>query len=341
MYRKNQTVRLAGVLVSALLAAAFSQNAAAQGAANQSAVRTVNIGLGYIPNVQFTPFYVADKLGYFKAEGLNVKYQHGYVSELMPLLLQGKLDFVVGDPEDAIFARTQGADVKYVMAMYQKIPVTVFSLPARSIGSVADLKGKTVGIPGTFGSSYFALGALLDSGKLKESDIKLASIGFTQLEAVRSGKVDAAVGYVNNEVVQLAAAGIKADTLDVTAAYPMVGVGLMTTSKTLGGNNTLGSDIAKKVVRAAQRGLKFTVASPAAAFKLAQPVFGTGGGGLDVLRASVPLMQSPVTASSGLGFSDPVAWSRAVAYLQKSGKVPASFKPTDFYSNTLISKTMK
>ncbi|WP_424951052.1 ABC transporter substrate-binding protein [Deinococcus sp.] len=327
MYRKNQTVRLAGVLVSALLAAtsAFAQ----------TTPRTVNIGLGYIPNVQFTPFYVADRLGYFRAEGLNVKYQHGYVSELMPLLLQGKLDFVVGDPEDAVFARAQGADVKYVMAMYQKVPVTVFSLPGKNIRDVADLKGKTVGIPGTFGSSYFALGALLDSARLKESAIRLASIGFTQLEAVRSGKVDAAVGYVNNEVVQLAAAGIKANTLDVTAAYPMVGVGLMTTGK------TLGSDFAKKVVRAAQRGLKFTVADPAQAFKLAFPVFGTGGGSLSVLRASVPLIQSGVTAQNGLGFSDPAAWSKAVAYLQKSGKVPASFKATDFYSNALISKTMK
>jgi NitT/TauT family transport system substrate-binding protein len=335
MYRKNQTVRLASVLVSALLAATSIQSAAAQSTAPKTAVRTVNIGLGYIPNVQFTPFYVADKLGYFKAEGLNVKYQHGYVSELMPLLLQGKLDFLVGDPEDAIFARTQGADVKYVMAMYQKIPVTVFSLPGKNIGSVADLKGKIVGIPGTFGSSYFALGALLDSARLKESDIRLASIGFTQLEAVRTGKVDAAVGYVNNEVVQLAAAGIRANTLDVTAAYPMVGVGLMTTGK------TLNSDTARKVVRAAQRGLKFTVANPAAAFKLAQPVFGTGGGGLDILRASVPLIQSSVTAQNGLGFSDPAAWSKAVAYLQQSGKVPASFKPTDFYSNALISKTMR
>ena len=195
----------------------------------QSAPRTVNIGLGYIPNVQFTPFYVADKLGYFKAEGLNVKYQHGYISELMPLLLQGKLDFVVGDPgRRHLCPNVQGADIQYVMAVYQKVPVTVFSLPGKNIGAVADLKGKTVGIPGPFGSSYFALGALLDSAKLKESDIKLASIGFTQLDAVRSGKVDAAVGYVNNEVVQLAASGIKADTLDVTAAYPMVGVGMMT-----------------------------------------------------------------------------------------------------------------
>jgi len=331
MRRRSQTVRLAVVLVSALLAT----SASSQTAATQTAARTVNIGLGYIPNVQFTPFYVADQLGYFRAEGLNVKYQHGYVSELMPLLLQGKLDFLVGDPEDAIFARTQGADVKYVAAMYQKIPVTVFSLPGKNIDAVADLKGKTVGVPGTFGSSYFALGALLDSAKLRESDIRLASIGFTQLEAVRSGRVDAAVGYVNNEVVQLAAAGIRASTLDVTAAYPMVGVGLMTQDK------TLGSDVARKVVRAMQRGMKFTVANPSQAFKVALPVFKSGGGSLEVLKASVPLMQSAITAQSGLGYSDPAAWTKAVAYLQKSGKVPASFKPTDFYSNALISKTMR
>ncbi len=333
MYTKNQTVRLASALVSVLLAAALPVQA-------QSAVRTVNIGLGYIPNVQFTPFYVADKLGYFKAEGLNVKYQHGYVSELMPLLLQGKLDFLVGDPEDAVFAKTQGADVKYVMAMYQKVPVTVFSLPGKNIRSAADLKGRTVGIPGTFGSSYFALGALLDSAKLQESEIRLASIGFTQLEAVRSGKVDAAVGYVNNEVVQLAAAGVKASTLDVTGAYPMVGVGLITTGKTLNGAAAQDS-LARKVVRAAQRGLKFTVADPAQAFKVASPVFGTGGGTLAVLKASVPLMQSALTTRSGLGYSDPAAWTKAVAYLQKSGKVPGSFKAADFYSNALISKTMR
>ena len=55
-------------------------------ASAQAAPRTVTIGLGYVPNVQFTPFYVADKLGYYAAEGVQVKFQHGYVSELMPLL---------------------------------------------------------------------------------------------------------------------------------------------------------------------------------------------------------------------------------------------------------------
>jgi NitT/TauT family transport system substrate-binding protein len=318
----------------ALLAAASASAQTTSQATSQAAPRTVNIGLGYIPNVQFTPFYVADTLGYFKAEGLNVKYQHGFVSELMPLLLQGKLDFIVGDPEDAVFARNQGAQVKYIMAMYQKIPVTVFS--TKPLNSVADLKGKTLGLPGPFGSTYNAVQALLDSAGLKEgSDVKLASIGFTQLDAVRAGRVDAAAGYVNNEVVQLRAAGTRVYTLDVTAAYPMVGVGLITLDK------NLKTDLARKVVRASQRGLKFTITDPARAFKLAQPTFGAGGGTLDILKASTPLMTGAFTRVNGIGASDPSAWNKAVAALVKQGNLPAGAKATDFYTNTLVSKTIR
>lgn len=296
--------------------------------------RTVNIGLGYIPNVQFTPFYVADKLGYFKAEGLNVKFQHGYISELMPLLLQGKLDFVVGDPEDAIFARNQGAPVKYVMAVYQKSPVTVFGL--KPLNAVGDLKGKTVGIPGPFGSSYSAIQAVLDEAGLQDGkDVKLATIGYTQLEALKAGRVDAAVGYINNDVVQLRSGGQKVYTLDTASAYPMVGAGIITTDKNLTG------DLAKKVVRASQRGLKFTVTNPAQAFKIGQEVFGKNGGTLEVLKASTPLMTSSYTAQSGLGASNPANWTKAVAALVKQGKLPATAQAGEFYTNTLISKALK
>lgn len=300
----------------------------------QGTARPVTIGLGYVPNVQFTPFYAADRLGYYRAEGVDVKFQHGYVSELMPLLLQGKLDFIVGDPEDAIFARNQGAPVRYVMAMYQKAPVTVFS--TQPLRSAADLRGKTLGIPGTFGSSYAATRALLDAAGLREGrDVQLATIGFTQLDAVRAGRVDAAVGYVNNEVVQLRNAGQKVYTLDVAAAYPMVGAGIITLDKTLTG------DLARRVVRASQRGLKFTVADPARAFKVAQPVFGTGGGTPDILRASTPLMQSAYTRANGLGASDPAAWTKAVAALVKQGSLPAGTRANTFYTNSLVSKTVR
>ena len=307
--------------------------AAVSGASAQN--RTVTIGLGYFPNVQFTPFYVADTLGYFRAEGLNVKFQHGFINELMPLLLQGKLDFVVGDPEDAIFAKTQGADVKYVMTMYQKSPVTVFSLSP--LASAAALKGKTIGIPGPFGSSYNAVRALLDDAGLNDGrDLKLATVGFTQVEAVQAGRVDAAVGYVNNDVLNLArVSGKKVYTLDISSTYPMVGAGLIGSARSLAG------DLPEKVVRASQRGLKFTVADPARAFTVARPVFGAQGGTLDILKASTPLMTSAWTQQSGLGSSNPAAWTKAVAALVTQGSLKAGARATDFYTNAYISKTLK
>ena len=304
-----------------------------KGAAAPGGARpVVTIGLGYIPNVQFTPFYVAETLGYYREAGFDVKFQHGYVTELMPLLLRGKLDFVVGDPEDAVFARQQGAPLKYVMAMYQKSPVTLFSL-----SPLNDLRGKTLGVPGPFGSSYHALQALLASRKLSAGrDVKLVTIGFTQQEAVRTGRVSAATGYLNNDVVLLGrATGRRVYTLDLSAAYPMVGVGLITQEKTL---NTAR---ARAIVRASQRGLSYTLKSPAQAYALARPRFGEAGGDLGILKASLPLMTSAYTRQRGLGALDPAAWRGAVAALVQQGKLPAGTKPETFYSNALIDPALR
>ncbi len=94
------------------------------------------------------------------------------------------------------------------------------------------------------------------------------------------------------------------------------------------------------MVRASQRGLKFTVADPARAFKLAQPVFGKSGT-LDILKASTPLMTSAYTAANGIGASSPDAWTKAVAALVKQGKLPAGAKAAEYYTNQFVSKTLK
>lgn len=151
----------------------------------------VRVGLGYIPDVQFAPFYAAVVEGLYARQGLEVEFQHGFVSELYPLLAQGRLDFVVGDAEDVIALRTQNPQVtpfKYVMAMYQSVPNALFSLAEKNIRSVRDLKGKTIGMPGMFGVSLTSLQAILRAAGLKESDVKILQIGFTQAEAVVSGR---------------------------------------------------------------------------------------------------------------------------------------------------------
>ncbi len=305
--------------------------------ANLAQATNLTIGLGYIPNIQFAPFYAAESEGFYKAEGFDVTFEHGYTSQLMPLLLAGKLDFVVGDAEDAVLARAAGQKVKYVLAMYQRSPVTIFSLADKKISKAASLKGKTLGYAGPYGSSYYALLATLSKNKLTDKDLTLQAIGFTQLESVKSGKVDAAVGFINNEPLVLRRSGVAVNTLDVSTFYPMVGNGMIATEKTL--KDAL---MVKKVLAATQKGLAFTVKNPQKAFEDSKKyVQNLDAAQLEVLNASVTLMQSTTTTKLGLGYSDPLAWSRAVNFLKSSGQAKTTLPSSDFFSNNYLTKGIK
>ena len=37
----------------------------------------LSVGLGFIPSVQFAPFYLADQAGYYDEAGLDVTFRHG------------------------------------------------------------------------------------------------------------------------------------------------------------------------------------------------------------------------------------------------------------------------
>jgi NitT/TauT family transport system substrate-binding protein len=320
--------------LTALFGIGLSSANLAQAASSNT---SLTIGLGYIPNVQFAPFYVAETEGFYKAEGLDVTFEHGYTSQLMPLLLSGKLDYVVGDADDVVLARAAGQKVKYVLAMYQRSPVTIFSLADKKISKASDLKGKTVGYAGPYGSSYYALLATLSKNKLTDKDLTTQAIGFTQLESVRSGKVDAAVGFINNEPLVLRRTGVAVNTIDVSAFYPMVGNGMIATDKTLKDTTRV-----KKVLSATQKGLAFTIKNPQKAFEDSKKyVQNLDAGQLEVLNASIPLMQSATTAKLGLGFSDPIAWSRSVNFLKSSGQAKTTLPSSDFFSNSYLTNGIR
>ncbi|HEY7418966.1 MAG TPA: ABC transporter substrate-binding protein, partial [Ktedonobacteraceae bacterium] len=57
---------------------------------NSPSLKNVSIGLGYVPDIQFAPFYVAQSKGYYKAAGLNVTFHHGVVPDLIGSMEAGK-----------------------------------------------------------------------------------------------------------------------------------------------------------------------------------------------------------------------------------------------------------
>ena len=165
----------------------------------QPGAKNISIGLGYIADIQFAPFYVAQSKGYYKAAGLNVTFNQGIVPDLIGSMVAGKNDFVFAGGDETLQARDKNVKVVDVATIFQKYPVSVIVPANSSIKTLADLKGHTIGVPGPYGSTYTGLLALLYSAKLSLSDVKVQSIGFTQVAALVGHKVDAVVGYSNNE----------------------------------------------------------------------------------------------------------------------------------------------
>src|SRR6267142_4178067 len=51
----------------------------------------LKVGLGYIPSVQFAPFYLADQAGYYREAGLDVTFRHGTDYDVIALVAKGEL----------------------------------------------------------------------------------------------------------------------------------------------------------------------------------------------------------------------------------------------------------
>lgn len=95
--------------------------------------------------------------------------------------------------------------------------------------ALADVVGKSIGMPDLFGSSYTSLQAILEAANLSEEDVTIEEIGFAQLEAILSGRVELAMGFVNNEPLLLANQGQAVQVLAAGEYNPSAGDGLVTT----------------------------------------------------------------------------------------------------------------
>ena len=194
----------------------------------------LTVGLGYIASVQFAPFYLADQEGFYREAGLDVTFQNKIDPDLIQLVGQGSVDVGLADGTSVIPAVGQGIPIRYVATVYQAFPSVVFAKSTSGIETAADLEGRTLGIPGRYGSSWIMLQALLQSAGLTPEDLEIREYpDFGQGIAVQQDQVDAATGFVNNEPVQLALTDADPVVLTVDEIVPLPGPGLIAGEATL------------------------------------------------------------------------------------------------------------
>ncbi len=292
----------------------------------------VTLAMGFIPNVQFAPFYVAVNKGYFAEENLEIEFDYGMETDLLNLVGTDALQFAVASGDQVILARGQGLPVVYVMTYFQRFPVAVVSLENVPMEEPQDLVGRSVGIPGLWGASYIGWLALLDAAGIDEQDVKLESIGYTQVASLTEGQVDAAVVYAANEPVQLRQAGYDLNIIYVADYTNLVSNGIITNEKTIEER----PELVGALVRAVLRGLRYTIDHPEEAFEICLEYVPEAGGEnrdtqLAVLKESIKFWQS-----DELGHSDPAAWETSQDFMLQVGLVETGTALDKMYTNDFI-----
>ncbi len=288
--------------------------------------------MGYIPNVQFAPFYVAVDKGYFAEENLQINFDYGMETDLLNLVGTDALQFAVASGDQVILARAQGLPVVYVMTYFQRFPVAVVSLEDVLLEEPADLVGRSVGIPGLYGASYIGWRALLYAAGIDEQEIPLESIGYTQVASLTEDQVEAAVVYAANEPVQLRQAGYEPHIIYVADYINLVSNGVITNEKTIAEKPELVSGL----VRAFLRGLRYTIDRPEEAFEICLQYVPEAGG--DNREAQMAVLKESIKfwESGRLGYSDPSAWETSQEFMLQVGLVETGTDVEEMFTNQFI-----
>lgn len=331
MYRRNSSI-LFLCLALLISACAGAKTEAPQPTATAQPLQHIRLPMGYIPNVQYAPLYVAAEKGYFRDAGLDVEFDYSFETDGVNLVGANNLPFSLASGEQVLLARAQGVPVVYVLAWWQDYPVAVAAKTSEGIRTPADLAGKKIGLPGLFGASYIGLRALLDNAGLKESDVTLDSIGFNQVEALLAGQEQAVVIYDNNEPVQLRAQGVDLDVVRVADYVSLASNGLITNETTIKEN----PDLVRRMSQAFLRGIADTLANPSEAYDISKKYVE----GLDkadqavqteILKSSMAYWQADQP-----GFSKPQAWENMQKTLLNMGLLTQPLELDKAYTNEFV-----
>lgn len=300
----------------------------------------LTVGLTFIPNVQFAPMYVAEHEGYFEEAGLDVTIRHhGAQESLLGALQSGEEDVVFAGGDEMLQGRATGIDVVDWATMYQQYPVKLIVPESSDIKTPADLKGKSVGLPGPYGANYFALLAMFNAYGLSENDVEVQYVGYTQAAALSAGEVDAIVGYSNSDLVNIAGS-LGADmqgvdladlqsTAEITAQWPvrtidmvdgglpLVGVGLGSLGPSLQENE----DAYVRLLEALDKAVQFSIENPEKALDitaahvpdLAEPEK------RDIAAVTLALTLDLYTGGETFGGQDADRWDAMTAFMWDNG----------------------
>jgi len=156
----------------------------------------ISIAVGGKNLFYYLPLTIAERLGYFKEEGLDVEISDfAGGSKALQALVGGSADVVSGAFEHTIDMQAKGQSIQ-AFVLQGRAPQIVFAVSNSALPnykSLADLKGKKIGVTAPGSSTNILANFVLAKGGLKPSDVSFVGVGTSAgaVTALRSGQIDA------------------------------------------------------------------------------------------------------------------------------------------------------
>lgn len=191
-----------------LFAAAISAVIGMTALAQVAAAEKVTVLLDWFINPDHGPLFVAEELGLFAEQGLEVELIEPADPSAPPrLVAAGQAELAISYQPQLHIQVSEGLPLVRVATIVATPLNTVVALADGPIQSLADLKGKKVGFS-VGGFEDAVLGAMLSGVGLGLDDIELINVNFSLSPSLYSGQVDAVVGAFRNfELNQMDIAG--------------------------------------------------------------------------------------------------------------------------------------
>ncbi len=157
--------------------------------------KSVKIAVGGKTLFYYLPLTLAEQLGYFKDEGLEVQISDfAGGAKALQAMIGGSADVVSGSFEHTVTMAARGSPVIGIV-LQTRLPSIVLALrkeKAASYKSPKDLKGMKIGVTAPGSSTNFFVSAILAKDGLKPDDVSIIGVGAsaTAVAAIEKGELD-------------------------------------------------------------------------------------------------------------------------------------------------------
>jgi ABC-type nitrate/sulfonate/bicarbonate transport system substrate-binding protein len=316
LWSRRRLLRTAGIaglglgLAPAALAACGAGGDTGGGGGGTTSVR---VALGWITNVEFAGFWIADDRGYYTQEGLDVEFLPGGPNAPDPTQTLAAHGAEIAIPvalQAFLSAVNEGNDFVSYGAMFQNAPSALLSMARKPVRTAKDIVGARV--LGQQGVQPYIDAAMRLAGVPVE--YQFIPVGYEPSPLVQ-GQGDVYTCFATNQPITLEQQGLVQDRDFIVTTYHQLGLEqyasvLCSERSWLDANRPT----VEKFMRATVRGWQDNAADPSIAAHLAVEKYGADLG-LDLAQQTrenqlqIPYTQSDLTASSGLFRIDPARLS--------------------------------